>query len=244
MENNFDNIDNIDNFDNKGKRSKRMKKLMVMMVAVCAVMAAQMASADEAADVRFGGGHFDGWDREVTAKSAGLGGALVTLSSGEVQMFDFTAAPLLAEVVIEAEEPQGTITNGGVIRLSVPAAWACRFNGDAVVIVASNAAAKVGVPYYCDEGRTLAIPVIEDFVDGDVLSVAGLQLSSLRLVQPGSGALELDFDGDGERDAYDIYALGVRASWPGGFFDGWDGEMLALSAELTPPVRGTVIRLQ
>jgi hypothetical protein len=219
-----------------------MKKLIVMTVVSCAALAVRTAAGS--AEARFDGGSFDGWDQVATARSVGLGGALVTLSSGAPQVFDFTAAAALAAVVIWAEEPQGTITNGGVIRLSVPAAWACRFDEGAVVALASNAAAKVDAPYYEAGGRALAIPVKADFTDGDTLAVSGLRLTGLRLVPPGEAPLELDFDGDGERDVNDIYSLAVRALWPGGHLDGWDTVALALSVGIAPPPRGTLIKVE
>ena len=99
------------------------------------------------------------------------------------------------------------ITNGGAIRLSVPLDWVCAFEG--TVVVGGVAAAKVGAPAYTDGGRTLLLPVLADFADSDEITIAGLRLAGLRLVVPGSRSLELDFDGDGQRDKYDDYTLVV-----------------------------------
>lgn len=196
-------------------------------------------------DVRFGGGSFDGWDRNTMTNSALLGGANVSLSSGTGQTFDFTAAyGALATATITATDPGTAMTNGGTIRLTVPAAWAaCRFDTGASVTLVTTGAGKVGAASYTDGGRTLSIPVTNSFVALDTLTVAGLKLVDLRLVAAGVANLELDFDGDGARDVYDTYALTVRALWPGGSYDGWDRYAMAESKELTA-ARGTVITIQ
>ncbi len=185
-------------------------------------------------DVRFGGGSYDGWGRDTMTESAVLGGvvALVSLSSGANQTFDFTATPSLAALTIEAEEPAGTMTNGGTIRVTVPAGWACRFDTGASVSFSGDAAGKVGAATYTDGGRTLSIPVTSTFVANDTLIVSGLRLEDLRLVSPDTKWLELDFDGDGTRDVYDLYTLQVRALWPGGAYDGWGRYAMAESAGL------------
>jgi hypothetical protein len=195
-------------------------------------------------DARWSGGSFDGWDRYTMTNSAGLGGALVSLSSGTAQTFDFTATPTLAALTIEAEDPAGTITNGGTIRLTVPAAWACRFDTGASVSFSGDAAGKVGAASYTDGGRTLSIPVTATFVAADTLIVSGLRLADLRLVSPDTKQLELDFTGDGARDVYDTYALTVRALWPGGSYDGWDRYAMAESAGLQPAAQGTVFTIR
>lgn len=195
-------------------------------------------------DARFSGGSYDGWDRDVMAEAASLGGALVSFSSGTAQTFDFTTASgALATLTIHAEEPQGTIANGGTIRVTVPAAWACRFDTGAVVTLGGNAAGKVGAASYEDGGRTLGIEVSANFANGDTLTIAGLRLVDLRLVSPGAASLELDFTGDGARDVYDEYALTLRALWPGGSYDGWDTYLMAEAASLES-VRGTLIMMR
>ncbi len=196
-------------------------------------------------DVRFSGGSYDGWDRYAMAASAGLGGALVSLSSGTHQVFDFTAAnPTLAHLTIWAEDPSGTITNGGTMRISVPAAWACRFNTGASVSFSGSAAGKVGASTYTDGGRTLSIAVTDSFVADDTLIVSGLRLEDLRLVPADTKSLELDFDGDGARNVFDMYALTVRALWPGGSYDGWDRDAMVASLSLEPVPTGTTILLR
>lgn len=190
------------------------------------------------------GGSYDGWDCRTMVSPSGLGGALVELSSGDDQTFDFTAAPWLANLTIYAEEPQGAITNGGQIRISVPAAWACRFDTEAAVTFSSNAQEKVGVPLYSDDGRSLIIPVIEDFTDDDALEIAGLRLLDLRLVSPDTQSLELDFDGDGNRDVCDQYAITVRAVWSGGSYDGWDCLAMEEASDLRWAIKTTVISIR
>ena len=184
-------------------------------------------------DARFSGGSYDGWSCCVMTESAGLGGAVVTLSSGEDQLFDFTATPPLANVSIVAEDPKGAITVGNYMHLSVPATWACSFDPSAQAVFSGNAASKVGTPTYINNGRTLKIPITSNFVENDTLIVAGLKLFDLRLVSPGSNQLELDIDGDGERDVSDTYSLQVRALWPGGSYDGCASCTMAKSQAFT-----------
>jgi len=206
-------------------------------------MFAALAARAAPEDARFGGGAFDGWDRHAMTESAGLDGALVLLSSGTSQTFDFTATPTLAALTIEASHPAGTITNGGTIRLTVPAAWACRFDTGVTVIYGGDDATtgKVDTATFSGDGRTLQIPVTATFEAGDTLIVSGLRLEELRLVSPDTQLLELDFDGDGARDVYDLYALQVRALWPGGAYDGWGRDAMLELAGLTPAAKGTVI---
>ncbi|MFO7534944.1 MAG: hypothetical protein R6X19_04555, partial [Kiritimatiellia bacterium] len=151
-----------------------MKSCMGLVLALGLSAGATWA---ETGDERFSGGSYDGWDRNVMVAAKGLGGPLVSLSSGSEQPFDWKeTAPALALVTIEAEDPQGMITNGGTIRLSVPAEWACRFDTTAAPPLGGDAAGRVGTAGFTDEGRTLAIPVTSDFADGDTLTVSGLKL--------------------------------------------------------------------
>ena len=169
--------------------------------------------------------------------------APVSLSSGTNQTFDFTAAsPALAELTIEAENPTGTITNGGTMRVTVPAAWACRFDTNATVVFSGDADGKVGVASYTDSGRTLSIPVTDDFVADDTLVVSGLRLADLRLVPPDTKPLGLDYTGDGAPDVYDLYTLQVRVLWPGGSFDGYARCAMTESAALAYPTTIIMIR--
>jgi hypothetical protein len=226
----------------KTKQVNPMKTELVnlAMAFFFAVAAAQAAPAD----ARFLGGNYDGWDGCTMTNSTGLGGAIVTLSSGSNQVFDFmTVSAPLAVLVLTAENPAGTITNGGTIRICVPAAWACRFDTAASVSFSGAAAGKVGEASYADGGRTLNIPVTSDFAAGDALAISGLRLLALSLVPLETRQLELDSNGDGARDKYDDYTLAVRAMWPGGSYDGWDRGAMAESAGLTPR-GGTIITIR
>lgn len=216
-------------------------KTRTATMAMALLLAAAVTAHADPGDERFFGGSYDGWDRDVMAASAGLGGVLVSLSSGTDQIFDFTATPALAALTIEVEDPGEAITNGGTMRISVPAAWVCRFDTGYPVSFSGDAAEKVSAASYTDGGRTLSIPVTTTFVAGDTLVVSGLRLADLRLVPAGAQSLELDFNGDGTRDVYDTYALTVRALWPGGSYDGWDRYAMAESASLGPVPKGTVL---
>jgi len=214
--------------------------IMIGMVLFATLTAARAAPGDE----RFCGGSYDGWDRDVMAASAGLGGALVSLASGTDQTFTWNAAnPALAVLTIEAEDPAGTITNGGAMRVTVPAAWACRFDTSVSVTYGGDAAGKVGAASFLDGGRTLNIPVTADFIAGDTLTLSGLKLLDLALCPSGTQWLELDFTGDGTRDVYDGNSLALTVPWPGGSYDGWDRYVLAESASLDATRRGTVFML-
>lgn len=193
-------------------------------------------------DERFRGGSYDGWDRDVMAASAGLGGALVSLASGTDQMFAWTQAnPALAMLTIDVTDPDGKITNGITMHVTVPPAWACRFDISAGVTYGGNADGKVDPATFSDGGRTLEIPVKDDFTAGDTLTLSGLKLLDLALCSAGIQRLELDFTGNGLRDVYDQYALTLTVPWPGGSYDGWDRYAMAESASLDPVPKGSVI---
>lgn len=202
-----------------------------------ALTAAHAAPGDQ----RFRGGSYDGWGRDVMTASAVLGGgALVSLASGTDQTFVWTQAnPALAMLTITAEEPQGTITNGGTMRVTVPAAWGCRFDTSVTVTYGGGAAGKVHPATFTDGGRTLEIPVKDSFTDGDILTIAGLKLLDLALCRTGIQRLELDFTGDGMRDVYDGNTLTLTVPWPGGSYDGWDRYAMTESKSLG--LKGTVI---
>jgi hypothetical protein len=201
-----------------------------------------LAACGEGED-RFYGGSYDGWDRAVIPHVLDLtGGPQVSFSSVSNQVFDWTAADTtLAPVMIGAWVPQGTITNGGTLRVSVPTAWQCSFDIGSEVTLGGGAVGKVGVASYSGDGRTLLIPVTADFADGDTLMVSGLKLANLRLAYVGTQWLELDFTGDGVRDAYDEYALQVNVLWCGGSYDGWDTATSEPSSFWIP--RGTMIQV-
>jgi len=221
----------------------RTGTLTMALLLAAAVVAAWADPPPE--DVRFGGGSYDGWDRDTMASSALLGGADVSFSSAPGQTFDFTAAyGDLATAMITATDPGTAITNGGTMRVTVPPAWGCRFDTGVSVTYGGNASGKVGAASYTDGGRVLSIPVTQNFTSGDTLTITGLRLVDLRLVSPGVANLELDFDGDGARDVYDAYSLTVRALWPGGSYDGWDRYEMAESGSLEPIRRGTVILIR
>ncbi len=213
---------------------------MVMVLLLVVTTVAHAAPGDE----RFLGGSYDGWDRDVMAASAGLGGALVSLASATDQTFTWNEAnPALAMLTIEAEDPAGTITNGGAMRVTVPAAWVCRFDTGVSVTYGGDAAGKVGAASFLDGGRTLNIPVTADFTAGDTLTLSGLKLLDLALCSAGIQRLELDFTGNGSRDVYDGNTLALTVPWPGGSYDGWDQYALAESASLDATRRGTVFML-
>lgn len=173
---------------------------------------------------RWHGGSYDGWDLRDMTNYGGLGLTVtVTLSSGSNQQFDWTQAnPALAALTITATEPAGTITNGGMLRVSVPSAWPCRFDTNAAVSYGGGAAGKVSAASYSGDGRTLQIPVTANFVAADTLTVSGLKLADLRLVPAGTARLELDFMGTTAADVLDLYTVQVHVPWRGGGYDGWD----------------------
>ena len=216
-------------------------KTRCMLVLLLAVSTAVWAAPG---DERFLGGSYDGWDRDAMTASAGLGGALVSLASATDQTFTWNEAnPALAMLTIEAEDPAGTITNGGAMRVTVPAAWACRFDTSVSVTYGGDAAGKVNPATFSDGGRTLNIPVTADFTAGDTLTLSGLKLQDLALCSAGIQRLELDFTGNGSRDVYDGNTLALTVPWPGGSYDGWDQYALAESASLDATRRGTVFML-
>lgn len=220
---------------------KTMKTTLTGMMLCAAAVAACAATGD----ARFRGGSYDGWDRYAMAKSAGLGGALVSLASGTDQTFVWTEAnPALAMLTITAEDPAGTITNGGTMRLTVPAAWGCRFDTGTAVAYGGNATGKVAAATFSDGGRTLSIPVTADFTADDILTLSGLKLLDLALCSAGVQRLELDFTGNGVHDVYDGNALTLTVPWPGGSYDGWDRYATAEYTSLTPPAKGTMISVR
>ncbi len=174
--------------------------------------------------VQHRGGFYDGWDRQTMPAVVGLGGAMVSFSSGTDQTFLWTqSAGPLTTATITATDPAGMITNNGTIRVSVPSAWACRFDTNATLSFASNGASKVSASIsYVNGGRTLVIPVTGDFAPGDALTVGGLKLLDLALCRAGAQKLELDFNGDGLTDVNDAFALNLSVLHLGGEYDGWD----------------------
>lgn len=211
-----------------------------LLLTALAAGFAPPAEANE--NARFGGGSYDGWDRYALTNSLGLGDGSISLSSVSNQVFDFKALyGALSTLTITATDPAGTMTNGGTIRLTVPAIWACRFDTGASVTCGGTASGKVGAASYADGGRTLSIPVTTSFGAGDKLTIAGLRLTDLWFVSPDTKQLELDVDGDGTRDLHDLYSLTVRVVWSGGAYDGWDHDAMAESKELAPAGNGTVL---
>jgi hypothetical protein len=219
-------------------------KAKSLCLAACLCLA---AVAVWAADTdRWHGGSYDGWDLRDMTNYGGLGATVsVSLSSVSNQVFDWTqASAALAAVTITATEPAGTITNGGTMRISVPAAWPCRFDTGATVSYGGGAAGKAGAASFSGDGRTLQIPVTSDFVALDTLTVSGLRLADLRLAPAGTGQLGLDFTGTTAPDVYDTYTVAVRVQWAGGGYDGWDCYTMAESAELKAAAQGTVIAIR
>lgn len=206
------------------------------------VFAIPGAAAPE--DVRFYGGTYDGWDRCSMTNALQIGGALISFASASNQLFDWSAGPALAPLTIDVSDPMGTMTNGGVIRVSVPAAWRCRFDTNTPVSYSGDASAKVGPARFSNDSRTAEMPVLSDFASNDTLILSGLRLINLHLVSADTRKLELDFDGNGIRDKYDEYTLRVRVLWPGGSYDGWDRTTLSTSANLTPKDKGTILILK
>lgn len=216
-------------------------KTKIGTMTLVLLFAATTAIRAETGDERFRGGSYDGWDRDAMVASAGLGGADVTLASGTDQSFAWTDAnPELAMLTITATDPAGTITDGITMRVTVPAAWACRFDTGVVVTYGGNAVGKVDPATFSNGGRALNIPVKEDFTDGDVLTLSGLKLLDLALCPAGIQRLELDFTGNGSRDVYDGNTLTLSVPWPGGSYDGWDRYAMAESASLEPAPKGTL----
>ncbi len=195
--------------------------------------------------VCFRGGSYDGWDESMSTNSMGLGGGSVSLSSGSDQTLNWsdTEAPLQTMTVSVLDE--GTplvITAGDTIRIDVPANWECRFNISVTTpAFGGGAAGKVSsVVTYSGDGRTLIMHVTADFRNDDVLTIGGIKLVNLPMCPPGGAKLELDFTGDGNRDAYDEYWLLLSAVWPGGSYDGWDENRTSDPKRFWRP-RGTIL---
>lgn len=219
------------------------KRTTTIVMGMLLFTAAAVGWADE--DVRFRGGSYDGWDHSVMATSARLDGALVSFASSTDQTFAWSEAnPDLAMLTIGITGPVGTITNGGTMRVTVPSAWACRFDTGVNVTYGGNADGKVDPATFSNGGRTLNIPVTTDFTDGDTLTISGLKLVDLALCRAGVQRLELDFTGDGVLDVYDQQVLTLTVDWPGGSYDGWDSNAMAQSQEINPTPRGTMILIR
>lgn len=206
-------------------------KTKASTLAIVILLAAGMARADVWSTNLpcFRGGSYDGWYRYTMTNNVGLGGPLMSLSSGRDQVFAWTAIPTLAKLTIAAEDPKGMVTNSSTIRVSVPTAWPCRFDTGASITYGGNAAGKVGGATFSGDGRSLLIPVTQEFMAGDALTVSGLKMADLRLIPDEiQQQLELDYTGDGVRDIYDQYFLQVRVLWAGGAYDGWKGAISGL----------------
>ena len=195
-------------------------------------------------DDRFYGGSYDGEGSACMHGMALDGGPQVSLWSAPGQMFDWTAgSTALTTLTVAVWESHGAVTNGGMLRVSVPATWQCRFDTAAAVTFGGVAAGKVGAASYSGDGRTLVIPVTADFADNDTLTIAGLKLADLRLCRAGTQWLGLDFKGDSTQDACDEYALTVNAVlWRGGSYDGWSQATSAAMSFWTP--KGTLLSIQ
>ncbi len=168
----------------------------------------------------------------------------VTLSSASSQTFDWTnETAALATVTITATETGGVITNGVTMTLRVPSAWQCRFDTAVTPTLSGDAAARIGATGYDQGGRWLTLPVTNNFVNGDTLTIAGLKLLDLALCRMGEQRLVLDYDGDGRTDVNDAYPLTVTVPWTGGSCDGWDAEAMADAAEVWR-AQGTVISIR
>lgn len=211
----------------------KAKIVCLAMGLFLSAVAVRGADTNEYSDStnRWHGGSYDGWDRHAMTNAVGLGGALVTLSSGTNQAFDWTqTAAALAALTIAVEDPGGVITNGGTLRVGLPAAFWCRFNTNSAVTYSGSAASKAGAAIFADAGRTVRIPVITNFAAADILIVSGLALTDLQLAGPVAvlDRLALDVEGDGTWDVVDLYTVELRAPlWPGGAYDGWDRDAMS-----------------
>ena len=212
---------------------------MIMVLGLCLLTAAVQAEEWSTNLLYFHGGSYDGWDRYAMTNAGYLGDVYVSLSSGTNQLFDWKTNPALAMLTIVAEKPEGTITNGVTMRVSVPAAWQyCWFDTNSVVSY-GGASGKVNPASYSGDGRTLLIPVTAKFETNDTLTVAGLKLADLRLVPADPQRLELEYTGDGAWDASDLYTLQVLVQWAGSSYDGWDCYAMTESKHIWVP-KGTV----
>ncbi len=190
----------------------------------------------------FYGGDYDGWDMQTNAAAQYLGDDIVTLSSGTNQDFLWTtpSAALTSLAITVVSYSTAPITNGTLLRISVPAAWSqSAFDPGSAAALSGGAAGKVGAPYFTNDQRTLAIPVTSAFASNDTLVVDGLKLVDLRLAPTDPANLELAFS-DNPRDLYDEYPLQVHTTWAGGDYDGWDAVALDEAMSLHG-VRGTII---
>lgn len=157
----------------------------------------------------------------------------VTLVSESAQTFAWTnETAALSDVTITATDTGGVITNGVIMTLRVPSAWQCRFDTTVTPTLSGAAATKIGATGYDQGGRWLTLPVTNDFVNGDTLTVAGLKLLDLTLCRAGAQRLELDYDGDGVTNVVDTYTLSNAVVWAGGSYDGWDRNTMAAGAGL------------
>lgn len=185
----------------------------------------------------FSGGSFDGWDRQSMTTAAALGDSEISFYSVSDQFLSWTDASVALEQVAIEVSQQGdpiAITNNATLRISVPAAWGCRFDTDAALSFGGAAASKINTSAvsYPGSGRTLQIPVTGDFLDGDILTVSGLTLLDLRLGRQGWRRLELAFGPADRVDVYDARVLILGVLHAGGSFDGWDRSAMSAAAGL------------
>lgn len=211
-------------------RAMNMRLRLIISLSVGLAAASAWAGAWSTNFVCFRGGSYDGWGECVTTNSIGLGGGVLTLSSGADQSFAWSDAEAdlaaFTITVVESGVPPA-VTNGGALRISVPSGWQCRFS-PAVTAPAfgGSAAGKVNSSVsYSGNGDSLIVTAVSAFDEGDILTIDGLKLLDMALCSPGPRRFELEFTGDGQRDAYDQCLTSITVSWPGGFYDGWDSCM-------------------
>ena len=213
--------------------NETIKRLGVLMMQVCMVgLSSAFASPPVGAYV---GGAFDGWSADPTKGLVPMGGAQVTLSSAEDQVFDakLWQAPAADLTIGESTDPGQTgLVAGCAMMIAFSSAHDLRWD-IASLTYAGDACHKVGSIALENGGRYLRVPINTDFATGETLILQGLAVIGLSYARQSLGRLRLDYDGDGIWDRTDERTMTPRMTWSGGGYDGWSADEIAVPTRLS-----------
>jgi len=154
-------------------------------------------------------------------------GNLFTLSSASDQTFVFNdGITAISAITVTQDSAANVITTASDIRITIPSGMNMIWNtADTDALFSGTALAKVAADYkvtYEDDGKTLVVNVITDFVNGDSITVSGLSFQTFTAASQAL-TLGLEVDNAGTIIARDYNVKVILLSELSGIFAGGDG---------------------